>query len=302
MNDLKDVDLQQLIQERRLSELRELISDLPIPDIAELLLEINKPDRVLIFRLLPRRISSEVFSYLTAENRNALLRELSDEETRNLLSNLRPDDRTTLFEELPGQVTQKLLNLLSPEDIKEARQLLGYPEESVGRLMTPDYIAVRQDWTISQALNHIRLKGRESETLNVIYVADANWKLLDALDLHRFILVDPNKKVADIMDYNFLSLSAFDDREEAVHVMLKYDIFVLPVVDSEGVLLGIVTADDVMDVAELEATEDFHLTAAVHPLKTSYQEASILKLFKKESDVDSPGLCKSTVIGNYCRL
>ncbi|NLG32384.1 MAG: magnesium transporter [Syntrophomonadaceae bacterium] len=281
MNDLKDIDLQQLIQERRLSELRELISDLPIPDIAELLLEINKPDRVLIFRLLPRRISSEVFSYLTAENRNALLRELSDEETRNLLSNLRPDDRTTLFEELPGQVTQKLLNLLSPEDIKEARQLLGYPEESVGRLMTPDYIAVRQDWTISQALNHIRLKGRESETLNVIYVADANWKLLDALDLHRFILVDPNKKVADIMDYNFLSLSAFDDREEAVHVMLKYDIFVLPVVDSEGVLLGIVTADDVMDVAELEATEDFHLTAAVHPLKTSYQEASILELFKK---------------------
>jgi len=281
MIDREEINFKQLIEERQWQVLKEELKAVPIPDIADLLMELDKGERVLLFRVLPRTISSEVFSYMIPELRNALLKELTDEETRNLLSNLRPDDRTTLFEELPGQVTQKMLNLLSPQDIKEARLLLGYPEESVGRLMTPDYIAVRPEWTVEQSLQHIRFKGKDSETLNVIYVTDNKWQLLDALDLHRFILNPPEALVSQLMDNTFESVSAFEDREEAVHVLQHYDLFVLPVVDSEGVLLGIVTADDIMDVAEEEATEDFHKTAAVNPLKNTYREASIWELFNK---------------------
>jgi len=129
-------------------------------------------------------------------------------------------------------------------------------------------------------LDHIRKKGRDSETLNIIYVTDTEWKLMDAVELHRFILADPRQKVAELMSHSVISISAFEDREEAVHMMLRYDILALPVVDSEGVLLGVVTFDDVMDVAQAEATEDFHKGAAVTPLKGSYRETGIWELYK----------------------
>src|SRR5690606_30980258 len=164
---------------------------------------------------------------------------MTTEETRHLLANLRPDDRTTLLGELPGQVTQRLLNYLSPQDLKEARQLLGYPEESIGRLMTPDYVAVRPSWTVEEALQHIRKMGKSSETINVIYVTDTSWHLLDALDLQLFILAKEDATVEDLMDDTFISVEAATDREEAVIIMQKYDKVVLPVVDSDGVLLGI---------------------------------------------------------------
>jgi len=160
------------------------------------------------------------------EERNALLTALSDEETRSLLHNLKPDDRTNLFEELPGRVTQKLLNLMNPEDLASTRELLGYPEESVGRLMTPDYVAVRPEWTVLHGLEQIRNKGKQgSETLNMIYVTDAGWKLLDSLALQRFILASPEVTIDTLMDHSIVSISAFDDREEAVRVMRKYDTF-----------------------------------------------------------------------------
>lgn len=273
--------VKQLIEEEKLLELRSMMEAYPVPDIADFLMELDKPKRVLIFRLLPRPLSSEVFAYLKRDDQNELLKALNDEETRNLLTYLRPDDRTNLFEELPGRMTQKLLNLLSSEDLKSVRQLLGYPEKSVGRLMTPDYVAIRPSWTVGQALEHIRQKGRNSETVSIIYIVDDAWKLLDVISLQKLILANPEQKVESMMNYTFISLLAFDDREEAVRVMQRYDVWALPVVDSEGVLLGIVTFDDVMDVAEEEATEDFHKGAAVTPLRTSYQETSAWELYKK---------------------
>lgn len=274
-------EITELIENQKWTELRESIEDWPIPEIADLMENLDKRDRVVFFRILPRDLSSAVFSHFEPEQQNALLLEMTDDETRQLLANLAPDDRTALLDELPGQVTQQLLNLLSPQDLKEARYLLGYPEESIGRLMTPDYLAVRPHWTIGQALDHIRKMGRQSETINMIYVTDPGWKLLDALELQLFILSDPEQKVSDIMDDAFISVSAFDDREQAVQTVQKYDKTVLPVVDSDGILLGIVTIDDLLDVAEEEATEDFHKTAAVAPLRTSYREASIFSLFSK---------------------
>lgn len=274
-------NIEVLLKSKRWMELREMLASWPPAEIADLLMNLDNIDRALLFRSLPRSVSSEVFAYMETEDQNSLLADLTAEETRHLLANLSPDDRTQLFEELPGQATQKLLNFLSPEDLREARQLLGYPEESVGRLMTPDYVAVRPEWTIQHALEHIRSRGRNSETINVIYVTDANWRFLDALDLRHFILADPDQRVADIMDHSYVRLSAFDDREKAVQVMQRYDLPVLPVVDSDGILVGIVTFDDVFDVAEEEVTEDFHKTAAVAPLRGSYSDARILELYRK---------------------
>ena len=278
---INSAEMRELIQQKKWGQLRVRLLEMAAPDIAELVTGLAKQERVLLFRALPRQLSSEVFSYLEISNKDSMLMDLTDEETRQLMANLSPDDRTELLEELPGQVTQRLLNLLNPEDLKEARQLLGYPEESVGRLMTPEYVAVRSDWTISLSLQHIRDKGKDSETINVIYVIDEAWKLVDALELRRFILAKPEEPVARIMDHSFISISAFEDREKAVQMIQRYDVDALPVVDSDGVLLGIVTVDDVLDVAQEEATEDIHLGAAISPLKTSYRESGIWLLYRK---------------------
>ncbi len=278
--DIFDI-VEEFVEKRKWSQLRKYLSEKPAPEIADLLLELEKNRRVIVFRLLPRQFAAEVFSYLESRERDALLMDLTDQETRQLLADLKPDDRTDLLEELPGQVTQRLLNLLGLSDLKEARVLLGYPEESVGRLMTPDYVAVRPDWTIGRALEHIRSMGKDSETINVIYVTNASWQLLDALELRKFILANPLDSVQHIMDYRFVSIVGSEDREEAVRMIQLYDIVALPVVDSNGILLGIVTVDDVLDIAEEEVTEDFHMTAAVRPLKKSYRDSSVWSLYRK---------------------
>src|SRR5690606_17764991 len=218
--------------------------------------------------------------HLPIHEQNALLHDLTNEEARALLSHLSPDDRTTLLAALPGQVTQKLTNLLSPEDLREARWLLGYPEDSVGRLMTPDYVAVKPEWTVEQSLQHIRARGKDSETINRIYVVDDNWRLLDDIQLRYFIIAPPETRVSELMDYTVVSLSAFSDREEAAALIQRYDQSALPVIDSEGVLIGIVTVDDLLDVVEQEVTEDFHRVASIEPIRISVTQASIGELYR----------------------
>lgn len=270
-----------LIRTRQWPELRRLIGTRPVPELAETLVQLNRPDRSQFFRALPRALAADVFADLDGDAQHMLLMELTDEETRQLLTQMRPDDRTFLLEELPSQVVQRLLALLNADDLREARALLGYPEESVGRLMTPDYVTVRPNWTIQRALEEIRLKGVRSETLDVIYVVDEQGRLLDELGLQQFVLADPLRTAADIMDRSFVALSPRDDREQAVQVMKKHDVFVLPVTADDGVLVGVVTADDVMDVAEAEATEDIQKGGGIEPLKGSYRETGILTLFRK---------------------
>jgi magnesium transporter len=281
MTHQQNLDFKSLMDKKDWGALRKALIEMPVPDVSDLLLTLPKTDRVLVFRLLPRPLSSEVFAYLAPHDRDSLLFDLSDEETRQLLSELSPDDRTHLFEELPGQATQKLLNLLSPDDLEQTRFLLGYPEESVGRLMTPRYVAVRPHWTVSQVLEHIRAQAQYSETLDVIYVVDEKWKLIDALDLKVFVLANPDETVDNLMDHHYEYLSAFEDREQAVQMMRRYDVNVLPVVDSDGILVGIVTVDDVLDVAEEEATEDFHKASAITPLSQNYLETGPFELFRR---------------------
>jgi magnesium transporter len=229
----------------------------------------------------PRPLATETFVHLDRDDKNALLKDLTDEETRQLLAQLSPDDRTHLLSELPGQVVQRALTLLSPEDLAEARLLLGYPTDSVGRLMTPDYVAVRADWTIGRVLQHLRVFGRQQETINRIYVVDERWHLLDDLELRSIILAEPDGAVRQLMDDSFVALPATADREEAVEFIRRHDLDAAPVVDSGGVLVGIVTVDDVLDVAVEEATEDFHKAGSVEPILTSLREASVAFLFRR---------------------
>ncbi len=281
LKELLKPEIEELLRERRWSELREALADWPAPEIAELLLELDKADRIILFRALPRWIAAEVFSYLEPAQQDALLRELTDQETRELLRQLSPDDRTALLEEMPAEVTRRLLTLLKPEDFREASFLLGFPEQSVGRLMTPKFVALRPHWTVREALEYLRRYGRDSETLNHLYVTDDEGHLLGEVPLRTLVLAPEHAVIADVMNYSVVSLSAFEDRETAVHMMQKYDLSVLPVVDSDGVLLGIVTFDDVMDVSVEEVTEDFQKIAAVAPIEFPYREASVWHLWKR---------------------
>jgi len=269
------------IEARDWAALRGALETQPAPETAELFVELEKRDQVLLFRSLAREQAAEVFAHLEIDEQNALLRALTDGETRRLLADMHPDDRTHLLSELPGRVTQRLLNLLGGDDLREARWLLGYPEESVGRLMTPDYLTVRPNWSVAAALQHIRMKGRDSETADVIFVTDELWRLVDAIELRRFILAATDATVADIMDYSFQSVLASADRQEAVRLMRRYGLVALPVVDSDGVMLGIVTVDDVLDVQEDQATESFHKVASVGPLHMSLRDAAVRLLYKK---------------------
>ena len=276
-----DSVIEALIAGAHFKELSEHLSRWAYPEVADLMLRLDKPQQVLVYRALPRARAADVFAYLQPEDQDEVLEALTDADTRALLANLSPDDRTAMLEELPATVTRRLMQLLSPEDLAEARQLLGYPEESVGRLMTPDYIRIYAEWTCEQALTHIRKYGRDSEVFNILYVTDPAGKLVDIVRTRRLIMTAPDTVIEDMLNYNCVSISAHADRELAVERIQRYDINALPVVDADGVLLGIVTVDDIFDVAEEEATEDIQKGAAVAPLQTRYSVASAAQLFRK---------------------
>ena len=212
---LKD-EIVALLKSQGWDEIQRISRDWPPPELADLLEETSGTDRVLFFRSMAKDQAREVFSHLSRTARESLLQELTDEEMRGVLEDMDPDDRTRLLTELPGPVVQRLLNILPPEELEEARQLLGYPEESVGRLMTPDYFMIRPDWTVERSLEHIRRRGTEYETVNTVYIVDGTGKLLDVLALRRLLMSDPETPIRDLVRGPIISLKATDDRESAV--------------------------------------------------------------------------------------
>jgi magnesium transporter len=269
-----NIDFEELIEQKSWSALRRELAALEPLDIAEIIEELSEEDDIILFRLLPREDAKNTFQYLSFDKQEQIIEGLAKNANRvsSLLNDLDPDDRTAFFEELPGKITQRLLKLLSPEERSIATRLLGYPENSIGRLMTPEFVAVKPEYTVGEALTHIREYGRDSETLNLIYVVDENWKLIDDIRIREIILARPEQLIKDLMDEHFVSLNAQDDQEVAIRVFQDQDRIALPVIDSEGLLIGIVTVDDVMDVVEEETTEDFHKFgsfqgAIVNPLK-----------------------------------
>jgi magnesium transporter len=274
-------DILRCLKNKDFKRIKQLLNSFLPQDIAEFIDELDETSSILLFRTLSKENIAETFSYLELEKQEKLLRAFNNKEAKFILSELTPDDRTLLFEELPGIITRKLFKLLSREDLNETRMLLGYPEETVGRMMTPDYVSIHKDNTVEQALKKIKIKGKDSETLNMIYIVDSEKRLLGYIKLRKLILAESETKISDLMDSMIVKLSAYDDREEAVKLMKKYDLVALPVVDSESIMVGIVTIDDILDVVEEETTEDIERISSIEPLKTSYKTVKLFTLYKK---------------------
>lgn len=278
---LLSVDVRELIEARRYRELREALGPLPPFDVAAVLDVLEPNEAAVAFRLLPRELAGEAFAELESEPQQAIIEALGDRASQTMLQAMDPDDRAALLDEMPDQAAKRLIDRLKPEDRRVTQQILGYPEESIGRLMTPDYVRLRPEWTIQQSLEHIRRFGHDAETVHWVYVIDASGRLIDDLHIRSILLAEPNNTVREIMDDAYQALSAFDDQEQAARAMLDYDRTVLPVVDSTGVLLGIVTIDDVADVVEEEATEDIHLIGGVEALDDPYIRTGLADMLRK---------------------
>lgn len=274
-------EFDELIQAKDWVAIKEVLTDVPAADIAELLVELEGDVAIVIFRLLKKPLAADVFAELPSNKGLELLELFNKQQLSDVMVNLEPDEQVALMEELPGHLTQRVINSMNLEDQKQIKKLLGYPEESVGRLMTPRYVRVKSDWTIEHSMKHIRKYAEVAETLNRIYVVDDNEYLIDDLRLTELILADPLDTIDKLMDYSYEALGVFEDQEEAVKMFAKYDRVALPVVDTDGILVGIVTVDDVIDVAEEETTEDMHKMAGMDALDDYYSQTSVPNMVKK---------------------
>ncbi|MBI1387127.1 MAG: magnesium transporter [bacterium] len=278
---LVEPEIKELLNAKDYKGLREALADLESPDIAEALLVLSPEERAVVFRILPRKVAAEVFAYLPIADEEELLHNLGNEHVTGILNEMEPDDRTALLEELPGQVTKRLIASLSPQERKIAQQLLGYPEYSIGRLMTPEYVSIQEEWSVQETMTILRKTGRDKETLNTLYVTDSNDRLTADVSLKSLIFAEPESRIDEIMNTHVAALRATDDQEMASEMMLHYDLYVLPVVDSEGTLVGIVTADDVLDVVVEETTEDMQLMAGMEALEEPYSETPFVTMARK---------------------
>ncbi len=270
-----------LVDRKDWRAIKDVLKNLPAVDIAELLEDMESDVAVVVFRLLLKPKAGEVFAHLSTNKGLELLEIFSRQQLSDVMDNLEPDDRVSLMEELPGRLTQMVLWSMNPDDQAQVVNLLGYPEESIGRLMNTRLVRLKSHWTVEKCLKHIRVFGDQAETLNVIYVVDENGKLIDDLRLTQIVMADPDVRISEIMDYTFEALRAIDDQEEAVRMLSKYDRVAMPVVDTDGVLVGLVTVDDVFDVAEEEVTEDMQLMAGMSALTKTYSGTGIFEMVKK---------------------
>lgn len=284
MSEHPDITLMQrvrpLLEQHDWAAVHAQVSDAPTAALVELLYDLDPRDRILLYRLLPRAKANEVFEALDAEQQNALIEQMAQDEARAALSALSPDDRTALLEEMPSAVARKLIELLPDDQRRDAYMLMNYPPNSVGRLMTTKYVRVRPHWTCAHVLEHIRHYGSDSETLWMVYVVNEHQQLLDDVRVRQILIADPDQPVSALMDGKFVALHTYQEREQAVALFRKYDLFAIPVVDADNVLLGIVTADDILSVDEQEATEDFHKLGTVRPLEMRFSEASVATLVR----------------------
>ncbi|WP_437918254.1 magnesium transporter [Sphingobacterium sp. LRF_L2] len=260
--------LQNFLNEQNISDVEELIDELP--EHASLFMETLNINRAV-----------HVFSILDFPTQERIFKKLPANKIRELINEMPPDDRTSFFSELKGDVVKHLIIMLSPEERKEALSLLGYPEDSVGRLMTPDYITVKPHWNITRILDHIRRYGNASETIDVLYVIDSDGRLVDDIKIRDILISDPDTKVEDLIDNRLISLHANDPQEEAVNIFRMNNRVALPVVDEQDIMLGIVTIDDILWVANEEYTEDMQRIGGTEALDEPYLDVSILHLVKK---------------------
>lgn len=262
------------------TQLKIYLDDLNISDVEHLIDELPQHAIKFIDTLSVKR-AVNVFRILDFPTQERILKKLPGDKLAKLINLLPPDDRTALFGELKGDAVAKLIILLPAKDRVEALSLLGYKEDSVGRLMTPDYIAVKKDWTVTRVLSHIRRYGKNSETIDVVYVIDKDGILLDDIRIREILLADPEAKIGELTDQRLISLNVKDHQEEAINVFRMNNRVALPVVDDNNVLLGIVTVDDILWIANEEYTEDMHKIGGTEALDEPYLDMPIFGLFKK---------------------
>src|SRR6266542_2820618 len=257
-------EIRSLIEARNFGALREVFREWPPADVAEVILDLPEDEQVIIFRVLPHTLAADVFEYLDFDAQQKLLHAMAHEQVVAILNEMSPDDRTAFLEELPSAAARQLIRLLTPEERRIAQSLLGYPEGSVGRLMTPDFIAVKEDWTVQ-------------------HVVDGRGKVIDDIRMREFLLRPLGSAVRDMMEKVFVTLNATDSQQDALNVFRKYDRTALPVVDSSGVLVGIVTIDDMLDVAEQEATEDIQKFGGMEALDEPYMRIPLWRMVRKRA-------------------
>lgn len=259
---------------------REYLDHQNISDVAELINHFPDQEAYIITHMKINR-AANVFKILELSEQKKIIHELPPFKTAELLNALSPDDRTDFLEELPSNAVRELIKLLTPEERKTTLSLLGYPEDSIGRLMTPDYVWVYPHNTVDEAFATIRKYGKDSETINVIYVINENGELLDDIRIRDFILSKPDTKVSELMNYRVSKLNAYDDQETASNVFKSENRVALPVVSNSNKLLGIVTIDDILWVAEEEFSEDMQKMGGTEALEQPYLEVPLKKLYQK---------------------
>jgi len=257
-------EIKELIDQKKWYEIKEVISEWPAPDIADLIESLDEETRIIVFRILPKELAAEVLIELDPETEKTLIENLTNKQIQEIINELSTDDRVGLFEELPETIVERLLGLLSPEEKKESLDILNYPENSIGRLITTEYLSLKPEWTIDEALSHIRKVGNDVETIDVAYVLDEKKTLIGSVTIKDIILSKPRVTISQIMDTEVVSINVMEDQEKAATLMKRYDLSVLPVVDDNKRIVGIVTIDDIVDVIEEEQTEDFTKISSIH--------------------------------------
>ena len=282
----EDITLQEqfefFLQEENRDRMPEFLNELNISDV-ELIINENWQKATEIISMLSVHRAASTFKILELGIQKDIINELAPQKLAALLNELPADDRTAFLEELPPKGVRELIKLLNPEERKITLSLLGYPEDSVGRLMTPDYIAVQEDWTIAEVLEHIREVGQDSETIDVIYVINDQGELIDDVRIKEFLLSPPDRLVSELTDGRYIELNVYDDQEKANQVFKMNNRVALPVVDNNNILIGIVTIDDVLWVANEEFSEDMQKMGGTEALEEPYLEISLFKLFKKRA-------------------
>lgn len=282
MEELVVEEILLLLEQEDEKQLKSYLDELNISDVEQLIDELPQHATKFI-EVLSLNRAVNVFRILDFPTQERIIKKLPGNRLTQLVNHLPPDDRTALLADLKGDAVKKIIVLLSPEERKEALSLLGYEEDSVGRLMTPDYVAVKMDWTVSRVLSHIRRYGKNSETIDVVYVIDKEGVLLDDIRIREILLADPEAKIGDLTDNRLISLKANDHQEEAINVFRMNNRVALPVVDDNNILLGIVTVDDILWIANEEYTEDMHKFGGTEALDEPYLDMPLLKLVKKRA-------------------
>lgn len=263
--------------------LKEKLSRWLPADIAPILADLPVEKLAVMFRLISREVVVRTFPYLATEDQQHLLALLSPKESAALLNRMSDDDRTSFLNELEPEETEELLATMAPAERQLAEDLLAYPDHSVGQMMTLDFVTVRPEWTVGMALDHIRRNGHDRETLNVVYVVDEKGRLADDVRVRRFLLAPLDRPVRELMDGNYAALSPMDDRERALEIFRKYDRVALPVIGDLSRLIGIVTVDDMLDVADEEATEDIQKLGGSEAFDEPYTSIPLSRMIKKRA-------------------